>query len=393
MYDLDEKKYTSAKLIDMLGYEIKSYKNSLLKTKEENTFIYAYITENNYLIMQKFKVVSNDASNCIKIIKTLKESVETINKNSRRCFITANQYVECLEMDKNQMYVIRIYDTNLNYLKQYQLEKNKAPADRAFKIYHEAIWLKEEIGVFVYFNDISDNNAKPIFILKKLTVTNGVVNLENVSSFLPADKLYNTLPYIISDSENSLTMINEYYFALVSITSYESSHLLITILNIFNDDNTIYANYFDIPIKELYGIDYYANLQSFGYKNGLGIQFDHKKGNEYRSGFIIFGYGNSTDPTPINNLFTKYETYTFRPSDYIKIENNVFCYVLVHIEITEIPNTSTGIKVLKVSNSPSEKLYLLFGLRMNIMEGRLFLNLVWMNALKIVKHALQKEIV
>ena len=106
--------------------------------------------------MQKIKVVSNDASNCIQIIKSLKENVKTINKDSRRCMITVNQYVECLDMNENQMYVIRIYDSNLNYLKEYQLEKNNAPYDRAIKTYHETVWLKDEISIFIYFTSTSE---------------------------------------------------------------------------------------------------------------------------------------------------------------------------------------------------------------------------------------------
>ena len=58
----------------------------------------------------------------------------------------------------------------------------------------------------------------------------------------------------------------------------------------------------------------------------MNIEFNHKKDNEYRTGFIIFGYGNSTDPEPKNNLFENINSYTIRPYDYVKIENNVFCY-------------------------------------------------------------------
>jgi len=187
--------------------------------------------------------------------------------------------------------------------------------------------------------------------LKKLNLKeDGSVELENASSYINKEKIYNSLPYIISDSENSLAAINEYYFALASVTSYESRHLLITVFNIFNDDNTINANYFDVPIKDLYDINYYGNLQAFGYKNTFGVQFDHKKGEEYRSGFIIFGYGNSTDPTPVENLFTKKDSYIIRPYDYITIENNVFCYTLVNIVITKLPDASTGVIVLRNSN-------------------------------------------
>lgn len=63
--------------------------------------------------------------------------------------------------------------------------------------------------------------------------------------------------------------------------------------------------------------------------------------NEHRSGFIVFGYANTTDPEPINNLFDKYSSYTIKIKDFYKgIENNIFCYVFLNIAVTEIPNKS-----------------------------------------------------
>jgi hypothetical protein len=57
-YDFDDKKYTFANLKEKLGgYEIKSEKNTLIRTNVENTFIYAYISNENALMMQKFKIV------------------------------------------------------------------------------------------------------------------------------------------------------------------------------------------------------------------------------------------------------------------------------------------------------------------------------------------------
>ena len=71
-----------------------------MRTIEENTFIFANITTGNYLIMQKFKVVSNDALNSIQLIKTSLENVKYIPKNSSSCVITKKQYIECLDMDE-----------------------------------------------------------------------------------------------------------------------------------------------------------------------------------------------------------------------------------------------------------------------------------------------------
>ena len=126
---------------------------------------------------------------------------------------------------------------------------------------------------------------------------------------------------------------------------YENSNLIITVINLYNDDNRIVINYFVLPLKDLYDINYYSNLQAFGYKNTLGVQFEHKKGNEYRSGFIIFGFGNSTDPEKIDNIFTETNEYIFKPGKYIKVQNNLFCYTLLNIIITDLPEETSNILV------------------------------------------------
>ena len=343
MYDFDDKKYTSAKLEDILGHKIQSYKNSLLITNVKNTFIYAYITTGNYLIMQKFKVVSNDASNCIQLIKTLKEEVKTIPKDSRRCMITTKQYIECLDMDEDQMYTIRIYDNDLNFLQKIELEKNNAPRNRAIYTYHDTVWLKDEISIFVYYTDTSENNAKPILVLKKLTVNalRKTINLSNLNTFLTRDVVYGKMNYKFSDIENSLGIFNSYYFCLVSLTETTNRHLIVTLFNIFNTDKTIDTHYFDIALKDLYNIEYESGLQTFGYKNSIGIQMNYLKNNEHYSASIVFGYGNTTDPATINRLFEQYDSYTIKIKDYYKgIENNIFCYVLINFQVTEIPNSN-----------------------------------------------------
>ena len=112
-------------------------------------------------------------------------------------------------------------------------------------------------------------------------MNNGEYNLENVSSYLTKDIVMKNIPYKMSDTENSLAIFNAYYFALASFTD-DKKHLIISLFNIFGDDKIIHTHYFDVPFKDLYEIEYHSGLQAFGYKNGYGIQFNHKKDNEYR---------------------------------------------------------------------------------------------------------------
>ena len=104
--------------------------------------------------------------------------------------------------------------------------------------------------------------------------------------------------YRFSDTENSLSIYNPYYFGLSSFTE-DKKVLVLALFNIFNDDKTVHTHYFEIPFKDDFGIEYQSGLRASGYKNGYGIQFNYKQYNENRSGFIIFGYGNTTDPPPI----------------------------------------------------------------------------------------------
>ena len=199
-------------------------------------------------MLQKFEVISNDANNCIKLIKTLKEDLNYFPTNTRSCMITNKQYIECIDVDSNQAYVIRIYDSNLNFLNQYQLEKNTSPLNRAYYTYHETVWLKEEISVFIYYTDIGENNAKPIMVLKTLSVRSNVAILSNLNSYLTRDILFENMSYKFSDKDNSLAIINSYYYGLTSITQGENKHLIVALANIFNDDLTIDTHYFDIPL-------------------------------------------------------------------------------------------------------------------------------------------------
>ena len=353
VYDLKEKKYTSNKLENILGYHIKSYYNSLLRTNEENTFIYAYITSGDYLAMQKIKFISNDASNSIEIIKNLIEKEKTIPKNSRRCLITENQFIECLDLDEEQNYFVRIYDSNLNFINKFEFEKNKAPPERAFSLYHYAAFLKNEVSMFLYFTDISNNKARPIVQFKNLE-NNNLVGLNSITRHVLFADLDNS--YIISDTENSFTILNDYYYVLVSLTVYGNHHLIISLFNLFNSDNTVRIRFFDIPLKDLYNIDYYSNLNAFHYREFLGIQFVQIKNNSnYLNTMLLLSYVNTSDPEPIYNIFEKYNKnnalYTIKLSDYVNLENNVFCYDLTGIKIMSIPDPSTGINIIKSDSS------------------------------------------
>ena len=111
------------------------------------------------------------------------------------------------------------------------------------------------------------------------------------------------------------------------------------------------VHYFDIPLKDLYNTNYYSNLQSFKFEDFFGVQFVQTKNEQYLSSFLLFSYGNSSDPKPINHIFDEYDNnnkkYILHVSDYINLQNNMLCYELKGIKIISKPPSSTNIKVIK----------------------------------------------
>ena len=124
--------------------------------------------------------------------------------------ITVKQYIECIDVDSNQMYVVRVYDSNLNFKKQFDLEKNNSPKERAYYTYHETVWLKDEISIFTYYTGRGEDGAKPVMVLKELTVRSsiGATYLNNLNAYLTRDILFQDMDFKFSDTENSLAIFN-----------------------------------------------------------------------------------------------------------------------------------------------------------------------------------------
>ena len=57
--------------------------------------------------------------------------------DSQGCSEEGGEEEISFDLDLNQMYVVRVYDSNLNFLKQFELEKNNAPLEKAYDLYHE----------------------------------------------------------------------------------------------------------------------------------------------------------------------------------------------------------------------------------------------------------------
>ena len=341
VYDLVSKNYTEDILENILGNKILSTYNSLMKLNEEDTLIYAYLTTEYKIVLQKIKLLSDG----IEVIQTMKDENKTLPRNSCKCKYLARKipFIECLIMDEEQIYSVRMYDKDLNFYKEYKFEKNNSPKDQAYYSFHDLIILNNKQSFFVIY---TDNASKPFLYSRDLSGN----NLTNIRTLSSKYSLFNSYDYNFANSENSMTKISDIYFVLATICE-EKRHLMIIFFNFFDTNNkiTLYLNYLDIPLKDLYDINYFSNIYAFSFNTFLGMGFIQEKNDQYINSFLLFG--NSYNKTKIiNNIFLNYQQdgdilYNERISDMVIIENNIFCYDLSSIKILSWPDINTGFEI------------------------------------------------
>ena len=348
-YDLDTKIYSENNLENILGNQILSTYNSIMNTPDENIIIYAYLSTEYKLILQKIKLLSNG----IEVIQTMKEETKSLAMNSCKCkFIKKlTNFIECLTMDENKVYTLRIYHSNFTFFKEYKFNENKASSDRAFYSFHEIINLNNAEQFFVMYIDITENGAKPIIIPKTFDGN----DLVDISGLDEKYTLFSHYSYILSDTDNSMTVINDLYFALATLAD-DNKHLMILLIN-YVEGPSFYINYLDIYLKDLYNINYFSKIYTFPFNHFLGIGFIQENRGEYTSSFLIFGYPNIKNATKVNNIFLKYNQdgdvlHSIRLSDNIILENNLFCYYIRNIRFISLPDLNIGF-ILKNLNSQS----------------------------------------
>ena len=350
VFNLETKKYSENNVNNIFANGIKSEYNSLLKTNYDYIYIFAFINSNNYMELKRMNI-----TNSINVLKTTRATQRSIPRNSCKCkyfpIIQGNtrfHFVECLDIDENLNIYIRIYNANINHITSVKIDQYKSTKERAFNSYNEIINLVNGESIFLYYNDIPSNSARPIIILKKYDSP----NFYDLPKVLNKTELYTKFGYTYSDTENDMVKISDNYFVFVTMTLDEKKHLLIALFN-YIQGLSLYINYLDIPFQDLYNINYFSNLYVFPYNGIIGVGYTEEKNNKYINSFILFGYGNTTDPPPINLLsqnINKDKTIAMiKPSEYVYIENNIFSYVLKYINIISIPDSTSGINIIKNS--------------------------------------------
>ena len=350
LFDFENNKVFTLKTNNFYSSAIYSESGSILQLKTNNSSNYYYIfsfiiIENNtyYFELKEYMFVSLDISSVgFSMLSTIK--VESSDRRIVSCYETENHKIVCLYQNKDYIFVISVHSRDLAIIAKrvlsFEVETTKNNT-----IFFKCIHLKKEIGVFVYF--ISSSFNYPVISLEEFIEEKLDINtFNNLSHIEP--KYCELNSYFLY---NDIIKINDQKFCYTSIST-DKEKLYILIGNLYNSDKSFLLNYYKINLFELYNHKILSQLKLILYNNQhISILFNNCQqkdcdSNEtiFQTSFIIFNYPNSSSFNfdVINYLNKTNETInnmTLNFENYIKIENNLFGYIIKGIKILNHPNS------------------------------------------------------
>ena len=290
--------------------------------------------------------------------------------NMISCFETKNKLIICFYMTKTPYQI-----SPNNFFEKIELNIIKFDNNLSNEIVHpfliflndenmfyKCIHLKEEVGIYAYYNNDSTNIAKLFLLFMELKDN-------QFKNYLP-DTIENSIIILnISDLNrnyllNDIVTINENKICFSSVLSNKET-IYIIILNIF-DDKKVKIRYYSIPSFILYNFKILFELRIQKYLNYIAFSSSFcpnetcsSDDDEHYSSLIIFSYPNGTDYTfdiekyLLDNNNMTINNLVFDLHDYIIIENNIFGYIYKTILIQDISGYE-NIKLFSSINSNEE---------------------------------------
>ena len=221
-----------------------------------------------------------------------------------------------------------------------QLDKYYRVAILTKEYYHKLVFLKDEKFLLCYFLNNTESRLK---ICDFREEDRKLIYLQNLNIRLEAYEGGMQVDIIALNGERIVFVVPKWH----------GKRITIFIIDFFDNYqqvfiNKIYLNIYDqkMEYSERYSL-------AFKYKDIVGLHFENIEG---RTGFILFGYYNSTDPKHIYNIKKDGLNYEIILQNYLTLQTNIFNYEKKCIKIIEIPNTEES------------GLYLISNIRKNVIK-------------------------
>ena len=386
------------KATEVLGNEMINFRGSAINYMLDDKYYILFAFKSNLdegsLILKRFLFNGPDFGPALK-----KETYQkTVNLgNSLSCFVTDLKYIICSYINSTETTIKIGRITNkkkTNYFCQLVLDKDFN--DKNLTIYNynvnsdpnsfvKGIHLKNEVGVFIYYNNLQSYMSYPILLFKKYNEnTNKLENYfssrksvelnkyVNIYNYRNRNRTYNNWNnYNYSNwnnnypsnrynySQNNNIYFNNYCLKndLIKISenkicfttsSLSNETLYIILLNILENEKIV-IRYYSINLFKLYNHKILLDMRAHLFINYIALAFSYCPQEscytdvvgDHFSAFILFSYPNATDNT------LNIEEYLFKNNDIkidnlivdikqsAKIENNIFGYDYYGINIKE----------------------------------------------------------
>ena len=359
IYDIDDNDipFSIVSVWDFGDYIIYSMKGSVIELdNKEYLYFFAGQSYKDYqyrYVLKKYKFFDINLNKENINEKCIIEDKKLINIGFSRiqsAFKTEQNQIILFYINYNIDFVIEVLYQN--YTTQYQEYLGKPdnfnPDEKA--VFLKGINLKENIGIFFYYNDTQYYHPK-ILICEI-----GETDLINKFDFELGEYEYNTGPLL-----NDIIKLNNKRFSFIS-SSPDRLILYIVLFDLYNNIQNIKIRFYKINIYNLYNYKIYKELSSILYNNFLALslsvcnslQCEDKETAQFFTTLLIFSYINGTDYNiNITSYFSGQENndnddinLNF-PND-LKIDNNIFGYQIIQqIKIISIPNE---INLYKIEN-------------------------------------------
>ena len=281
------------------------------------------------------------------------------------CFLTENRIIICFFLTFDIEYIISAFDVDLNEKKSIPLPYSPVKFNQTF---YKCIHLKNEIGAFIYFKNYENQNPNfyPVILFKEYQETDSEINI--IDYEIP-EIIINKIrvlydPYILT---NDIIKLNENKLCFCSANNINKNTLYIILINLF-EEQKYKVRYYLINLKELYGYSVHYHLKAYNYNNFLALAFSFKSlyieecnasdnSDKVCTTLLIFSYPNSTDSELIlddyfrNNLTLN--DIEINLENEVRIENNIFGYEFLGIEIKDLVNCENLIIMTTLSHNIS----------------------------------------
>ena len=286
------------------------------------------------------------------------------------CFITKKKFVECLFYE-SELYKVAIFGENYNYIDTIILDDNKINENKIiFRHNSNCIHLKEEIGIFTYYNGINGGTTIGLILEINELIFNGTNYLfkplyEKKQIFLTLDSnSFSDQNDINMDSVDlkHLMKINDNKFAYIydyfTEESSDEYYIVLIIFDIYGNNNEkLLIKYYNINHSYILGYNpyFFYQINIISFNSFLGIAFisfyinEDNDEQEYNTYYIIIGQSEQN----INEIeFNINGTLIWKISQSftVNIDNNLFGYELKY-KILSIEDSLENITIFSVNKN------------------------------------------